>query len=149
LRRASDILAIFVGGIWTAWTFFAQRTDIENVTVGLTAESVEYGRDRLLIVHIKPKNIGKVLIKLATFRLTVRKIPPGLQKEKPIELLKIEPMASVDLMRHDPDGYEIEPGVDYDDVELFIVPKNTIVDIQVVLELKAGYIPAHAVHAVK
>ncbi len=90
------ILAIVAGGTWTVWTFFIQRTDVENVSLGVTTDSVEYRGDlRLLVIHVKPKNIGKVLVDPPIFRLTVRRIPLDLPQWKAIDLTPIEPVSAM------------------------------------------------------
>jgi hypothetical protein len=72
MRRATDladltlkcvtILAIVVGGGWTFWTFVIARTDVDNLNLGVATELIRYQGDlRLLVIHVKPKNIGKVL----------------------------------------------------------------------------------------
>ncbi len=145
------ILAIVAGGTWTVWTFFIQRTDVENVSLGVTTDSVEYRGDlRLLVIHVKPKNIGKVLVDPPIFRLTVRRIPLDLPQWKAIDLTPIEPMPPIDLLRHDREGYEMEPGVEYDDIELIVVPKNIVVHVQAELGFSDGsMVLAQTVRAIK
>ena len=149
--KGVTIIALMVGGTWTFWTFVIQRTDVENLGLEVTAESVRYGGDlRLLVVHVKPKNIGKVLAQPTTFRLIVRKIPPGIEQGKTIELAEIKPMASIDLLRHDQDGYEMEPGVGYDDVEVLVVQKGIVVHVEAELEFQDGsVILARTVQAIQ
>ena len=36
----------------------------------------------------------------------------------------------IDLLRHDKDGYLLEPGVEYDDVEAVVLPIGTTVDVE-------------------
>jgi len=145
--KCVTIVAIVVGGVW----FVIQRADVENLSLGVTAESVEYRGDlRLLVIHVKPKNIGKVLVEPATFRLVVRKIPLGLPEGKIVELAPIEPMTSFDLLRHDRDGYEMEPNVEYDDVEVVVVPKNIVVHVEAELGFQDGSVVlARTVRAIK
>jgi hypothetical protein len=51
-------------------------------------------------------------------------------KGKTLELLAINPTVSIDLLRNYVDGYELEPGVEYDDVEVVVLRKGIIVDVE-------------------
>ncbi len=135
-----SIAAIIVGGIWAYYQFSVARTDIDNIQITVSTEQKQYGKEtRLLLIHIKPKNIGKSLVELGKtgFVVTVRSIPDNL-KQGVIDLEKAPKTYEIDLMERFKDGYEMEPGVEYDEVVALVAPKNTIYSIKATLDLGEG-----------
>lgn len=127
LLKVVSIIAIVIGGLWAYFQFDLSRAAIDNIQMTVSSESQPYGNDtRLLLIHVKPKNIGKVLVMpgKSGFVVTVRKIPGDL-KQGVVGLEKIPELYKVDLMKRFPDGYELEPGVEYDEVVAVVVPKRS------------------------
>ncbi|GBL47269.1 hypothetical protein SFMTTN_3103 [Sulfuriferula multivorans] len=48
---------------------------------------------------------------------------------------KLPEVYKVNILKKYTDGYELEPGVKYDEVEALILPKNTSYAINVVMDL--------------
>jgi hypothetical protein len=131
-----SIAAIIAGGIWAYYQFSVARTDIDNIQLTVSTEQKQYGKEtRLLLIHIKPKNIGKSLVELGKtgFIVTIRSIPDN-HKQGIIDLEKLPKTYEIDLMERFKDGYEMEPGVEYDEVAALVVPKNAIYSIKATLD---------------
>ena len=64
---------------------------------------------RLLAVHLKMKNIGKVPVKPEHLMVTVRDIPDSL-KPGVLEISKLKELYAEDVRKRYPDGYLLEPG---------------------------------------
>ena len=103
----------------------------------ISTEVVRYSdENRLLLIHIKPKNIGKVLVTPGKdgLVLTVRKVPDD-YKPGTVDLDKLSEVCEVNVLKKHPEGYELEPGVEYDEVEALIVPKGAIYAVDAVMDL--------------
>ncbi len=125
--KCVTIIAIVVGGIWAAGTFLLFRSEVENVNLTLSTQQIPYGELKLLVIHVRPKNLGKVLSSPVTYRVQVEEISGGLPQGSVIERSSLKPIESVDMLRNHPDGYEMEPGVEYDDVEIVPLRKGITV----------------------
>ena len=93
----------------------------------LSTETIPYSNGlRLLIVHIRPKNIGKVLFEPGSkgFHLFVKKLPKDPPYGQLLEPTTGKPFKEIDILRHDKGGYELEPGVEYDETETLVVSKG-------------------------
>lgn len=135
-----SIAAIIAGGIWAYYQFLVTRTDIDNIQLTVSTEQKQYGKEtRLLLIHIKPKNIGKSLVELGKtgFIVTVRSIPDNLIQGI-IDLEKLPKAYETDLMKRFKDGYEMEPGVEYDEIIALVVPKNKIYAIKATIDPGEG-----------
>ena len=123
--KCATVLAVVVGAIWAAGTFVLFRSQVENLNLSITTQQVPYTGDlRLLIVHVRPKNLGKVLGRPDTYRLRVKEIPVSGQAWKALQRSELKEILSLNMLRHYPEGYEIEPGVEYDDIEIIVVKKG-------------------------
>lgn len=134
LLKLLSIIAIIAGGIWAYYQFWITDTGVENMQITVSTEQQSYGKDsRLLLIHIKPKNIGKVLVTTGKdgFTVTVRSIPNNL-KHGVVDLEEMPEIYKTDLLKRF-DGYEIEPGVEYDEVIAMIVPKHSMYSIRATL----------------
>jgi hypothetical protein len=132
ILKVVSIAAIVIGGVWTYWNFGLVRTDIPNPALTVSTETAPYDSNlRLLIIHVKPKNIGKVLFQPGKkgFHLVVRKLPKNIQYGQLLELPSGQLFKRIDLLRHD-EGYELEPGVEYDETETLVVSKGDIFYIE-------------------
>lgn len=62
ILKCVSIIAIIVGGIWAWWRFDIFRADVDNVSVEVAAETAPYDQHQsLVIIHVKPHNLGRVL----------------------------------------------------------------------------------------
>lgn len=137
LLKSVTIVAIITGGIWAFYQFAVVGSTDTNVQVLVSAESRAYSDTQsLLIIHVKPKNIGKVLVKPGEDGLlvTVRKIP-GDAKDGIMRLDALPLLYSTDLLKRYLDGYEIEPGAEYDEILTIVVPKGSLYAVRAELDI--------------
>lgn len=137
LLKSLSIVAIIAGGIWAYYGFWVTETNVENVQITVSTEQQPYSKDsRLLLIHVKPHNIGKVLVSTgkAGFIVTVRSIPNNL-KHGVVDLEAMPEIYKTDLLKRFPDGYEIEPGGEYDEDIAMIVPRHSMYSIRATLDM--------------
>lgn len=135
--KCVSVVAIVMGGTWALYQHRITETASYNVQVAVSAEFQPYGGDlRLLLIHARPKNIGKVLVEpgKSGFVVTVRTIPEKL-KEGVVDLEDLPVFYMDDLLKRFPDGYELEPGVEYDEVVALVVPKGKMFAVKATLDL--------------
>jgi hypothetical protein len=127
---AVQVAAAIVGGIWFLRSRKKGRKDIYNNVVTLAAEFFPYSvSHRLLVVHMRLKNVGEVAIFYRqpddVLQINVKRIPGDLPAGM-IELDKL-PVALVDngiLVRND-NSYELDPGAELEETAAFIVEPGT------------------------
>jgi hypothetical protein len=128
----ATVAAIVVGG-WWAWHQF-KLTGVEEgaVDLSLSTEVFPYTKDaRLVVLHASPKNVGKVPVEIGgdvphtAFKIIVKKIPTDIAEAHTIEPEPLQPVANIDILRHHPGGYVIEPENIYDDVEAIPLAPGT------------------------
>lgn len=126
--KVISTLAILIGGYWAFHQFKLFDTDVANVQIFTSVDVFDQdGDNKLLAIHMKPKNIGKVPVEIGKGGLiiAVRKVPMNL-KPGPNHLENLKEIYKIDLIKEKfPDGYVLEPGVEYDDIETFVVPKSS------------------------
>jgi hypothetical protein len=130
-------VAIVVGGWWAYYQFRVTDSTASNIQIGLATEIVKYSEDyRLLVIHVKPKNIGKVPVSPGKGGLivSVRPLPTTL-KAGAVDLEKPPELHNANLITRFPDGYELEPGVEYDEVEALVVPKSGLYAVKATMDL--------------
>ena len=129
------ITSIFIGGWWAYHNFSITDTAEWNPGIMVSVDVLPYGSDSnssLLVVHVKPKNIGKVPISLyggvkgGDISVEVSSMPSkhGQGRISENELTQIEEIKS--LVDDNNGEYSLEPGVEYDDLQYFIVPKGRL-----------------------
>lgn len=136
------IVSIFVGGWWAHHNFSITDTAEWNPEIRVSAEVLPYDvNSSLLVVHVKPKNIGKVPIELhggvkgGDIIVKVSSMPSkhGMGRINENELANVvEIKGYVEEFGGD---YLLEPGVEYDDLHYFIVPKNKLYVVNAELDL--------------
>lgn len=137
LLKSFAIVAIIASGLWAAFEFSATGRSDTNIQVLVSAESRSYtDTQSLLIIHVKPKNIGKVVVRPGEDGLlvTVRKIP-GDAKDGVMRLDALPLLYSTDLLKRYLDGYEIEPGAEYDEILTIVVPKGSLYAVRAELDI--------------
>lgn len=135
--KVMSIIAIILGGWWAYYQFDISRATASNIQVAVTSESKNYDESScILLIHVKVKNIGKVLVKPNKdgFIVSVRRIPKNLN-QGPIELEKMPLMHRVNLLKRYRDGYELEPEVEYDEIVALIVPKSSMYAVKATFNL--------------
>ncbi|VWM17669.1 hypothetical protein [Burkholderia lata] len=129
LLACGSIIALPVGAYWVVHNLSAEDTHEANPNISVAAEVMPYddGR-RLLLVHVRPKNAGKVPIELdggtnGDIKITVSIVPLKLPNG-PMDSDKLPAQFTVpNFVSRYPGGYVMEPGIDYDELVPFIVPK--------------------------
>ena len=125
-----SVAAIVIGAWWTYHNFIAEDTHDISPNISVSAEVQEYDDKRaLLIVHVKPKNSGKVPVNLeggdkGDIDVRVVALPARLANGR-IDVDKLLPVASAKNIVKRFKGYVIEPGAEYDEVEAFVMPRRT------------------------
>jgi hypothetical protein len=125
------IIAIAVGGWWAYYNFSITDTAEINPVISVSADVLPYdAQNALLVAHIKPENVGKVPVELTggktggDISLTIRVLTSGIKLGR-VEEDKLPQQAALDsLVAENSGDYIIEPGVKYDDVRAFVVPKG-------------------------
>ncbi len=125
ILKVMSIAAIIAAGAWAYYQFRLTDTDASNIQLTVSTEVLKYSDDnRLLLIHVRPKNIGKVPVLPQHLNVTVRDLPGDL-KPGSVELEKLKERYKTDVLdRFNGGGYELEPGVEYDEVVTIIVPKG-------------------------
>jgi hypothetical protein len=131
-------LGIVAAGAWAYFNWSSADTNAANVELRLTADTSPYGAGcNLLAVHVRPKNIGKVLVQPGKqgIRVSVAEVPRGLPVGA-VAAKQLVPLAEEkDLTKRFKDGYEMEPGVEYDELVLFVVPAGMTLVAQAEMDL--------------
>jgi hypothetical protein len=137
--KIASIFAIVVGAFWAKHQFDITRIPFSNLEVSVIAESKSYSDSlRLLFINIKSRNIGKVLVIPDSIIATVHKIP--VKNELGILDVDKQPVIySTNVLKRYPDGCELEPGVEFNDNLILIVPKDSIYSVQATLNYDRNY----------
>jgi len=137
LLKSISVLALILGGGWAYYQFSITDTTASNIQLFVSTEYQPYSDDsRLLLIHVKPENIGKVSVEPGKdgFVVIVRSIAPNAGPGV-LDLEKMPEVYKVNLMERFPKGYELEPGVKYDEVLALVVPKGSMYAIKATLDL--------------
>lgn len=128
--KVISVIAIIVGGIWAYFQFAVTAATDSNIELAIKTEVIHYSEnDRLLLIHVRPKNIGKVPVSPDHFTVSMRDLPLNLKPGK-IDLDNLNESYSTSILDKYKDGYDLEPGVTYDEVWAVIVPKDTMYAIR-------------------
>ncbi|KVD23146.1 hypothetical protein [Burkholderia ubonensis] len=130
LLACGSLIALPVGAYWVVHNFSAEDTHEANPNISVTADVMPYDDDRrLLLVHVHPKNAGKVPIELdggtkGDIKITVAAVPAKLP-DGPVDTDKLPAQFTVpNFVSRYSGGYVMEPGIDYDELLPFVVPKG-------------------------
>lgn len=127
--KVMSIAAIIAAGAWAIYRFNLTDTADSNIELAITTETLPYSADnRLLLIHVRPKNIGKVMVSPQHLTVAVRDLPGDLRLGA-VELEKLKDRYKTDILDRYKDGYDLEPGVIYDEVVAMIVPKGTMYSV--------------------
>jgi hypothetical protein len=135
LSKLATIMAVIIAGIWTYHLHEITGESDDNPEMGLTTQVFSYNSDeRLLVVHIRTKNVGKVKIRLRknALKITVKRVPGMLQAGR-IDMDKQRALY-VDNSSVETD---LEPGVELEDVSEFVIAPGTY-HIDATLDLPDG-----------
>ena len=125
----AQVVAVGIAGWWTYHLHDSTGEGVvnPNATLQLTVLPYYTSKDqRLLLVHVHPKNAGKVPIYLRKpddLRVKVKRIPEqGLSGVIDVDRLP-KPVAEIDgMLKRYGDEYELDPGVEFDEVASFVLP---------------------------
>jgi len=137
ILKVVSVLAIAAGGSWAYYQFRLADTTASNIQLSVSTEVLKYTDDyRLLLIHVRPKNIGKVPVTPGADGLvvTVYKFPDN-EKPGPIQLDKLSAIYKTDVLKKYTDGYVLEPGVEYDEIVALLLPKNEVIMASAVMDL--------------
>ena len=128
--KVTSVVAIIATGIWAYYNFWVTDTVDSNIELAISTEVFHYSdNDRLLLIHVRPKNIGKVLVSPDHLTVTVRDLPSNLSPGE-VDLDKLNKRYSTDILDRYKDGYDLEPSVIYDEVWALVVPKGTMYSVR-------------------
>ena len=123
---------IVVGGWWAWHQFKITAVEEDAVALSLSADIVPYSKDtRLVVLHAHPTNVGKVPVEIGgdvpktAFKILVSKIPADIAEAHVLEPERLQPIADINVLRHHPDGYVIEPENENDEVEAIPLAAGT------------------------
>ena len=131
------IVSIFIGGLWAYHKFSITDEAEWNPSIRVSAEAMPYADKELLVIHVRPKNIGKVPISLlgrnkGDISISLNEFPPdhAIGRIKDEELTAVAKIES--LVAENSGSYVLEPGVEYNDVQYFVVQKAKMTEYFVV-----------------
>lgn len=110
--KSVSVIAILVGGYWGYYQFFITDFDADNVQIALSTEVIGYrGDQRLLKIHAKPRNIGKVAVTPGKggFVVTIKEVPGNLSAGA-VDIDSLPDLYKTDIIKKFPDGYLLELG---------------------------------------
>lgn len=138
LLKVMSILAIIAAGGWAIYQFKITDSDASNIQLIVSTDVMNYqGDNRLLLIHVKPRNIGKVRVSPKHLTVTISDLPIGI-KPSVIDLTKLNEKYKTDILDRFKNEYDIEPGVEYDEVVAMIVPKGTMYAVYSEMEFEEG-----------
>ncbi len=122
--KAMSIAAIIAAGLWAYYQYLLTDNESLNTQLAVTTEVLKYSDvNRLLVIHMRPKNIGKARVIPNQLIVTVKDLPSNLEPG-PVDLGNIKERYQADILEKYKGGYSMEPGIDYDEVVTMIVPKG-------------------------
>lgn len=130
--------AIVAAGAWALYQWRTTDSDADNIQVDVSIDVQPYTDAlRLLVVHARAKNIGKVGVGLEGrgFVISVRALPGSL-KVGAVDLEAVPALAETDIVKERyPDGYILEPGIQHDEVFAVVVGRGATYAAQAVIDL--------------
>ena len=120
---ALPVLGIFIFYMWQPISEVFKGAYNDNVIVALETQTFTVDKDKkLLVIHVKPQNNGNMPVDISSikkhgkFTLEVRKFE-NLDEAQWQEPEKMKLVNSADILRRHKDGYTLETGAFYDEVE--------------------------------
>lgn len=150
LAKALGCIAIVVGGWWTYSLFISAGDGIPHLVLHMRSEVLGAGTDRLLVLHIVPKNVGKIPLESAPrFDVCINPLPEVMatgtvvEPQQRLDTGKQQCRWQINVLRRYTDGYFVDPGTDYEEVEAIALPPGLY---QVEVELDADNDPHGAAY---
>ncbi|ANJ73560.1 hypothetical protein K6V72_24150 [Ralstonia insidiosa] len=131
-----QVVAILGAGFWALYNFNLLGTSEPTPLMKVAIEVLPYDEGKqLLVVHVKPSNLGKTPINLRLpISVAVRRIPDGAQSGH-IDREKLPVVFEAKNIIQGYGGYQLDPGVEFDEVEPFLVPVGAAYVVEAVLNL--------------
>ena len=126
--KAVAIVAIVLGMVAAYYRFGGLRAPDASMQLSISTEVLPYSDEaRLLVVHARPRNTGTTSVELgkAGFPVSVVSLPNNLKAgtiDVDNELAKAPLKYKVDILSRFPGGYVIDPGFEYDELFVVVVP---------------------------
>jgi hypothetical protein len=144
LSKLAQIAAVVIAGVWAYRAHLLSGEDDLVPEVWVSTQAVAYNQDtRLLVVHIREKNVGKVPLDLKpdSLTLTVKKIPDSLRPG----LVKMNGQPALYQEKHllEQGGPYLSPGAEQEDVaEIVVTPGMYLIEAR--FALPDGDFASHA-----
>ena len=120
---ALPVLGVFIFYMWQPISEVFKGAYNDNVIVALETQLFTIDKDKkLLVIHVKPQNNGNMPVDVTSdkkhgkFTVEVRKFD-NLDEAKWQEPEKMQLVNSTDILKRHKDGYTLETGAFYDEVE--------------------------------
>jgi len=131
------LFALILLGAWAGYRLWSDRVAVTRVQLVVWTEYKPFSDDaRLLLIHVKPKNVGQANMQpgkegvVVLVRSFAPNAAPGVQ-----DLEKMRELHKIVLTDKFPDDYPLQPGVEYDEVMALVVPKGATFAIKATLDL--------------
>lgn len=132
-----QVVAIVGAAWWAIYNYNLLGTSEPTPVMKVSVEVLPYDADkRLLVVHALPHNVGKVSIDVGyPMSITIKRIPEG-EGSGYIDRDKLPPLFEAKNIIQRYAGYQLDPGVEFEEVEPFVVPAGASYIVEAVLGLK-------------
>jgi len=140
--KIMSTLAIAAGGVWAYFQWRVTDAAETGAQISTSAEVFPYRQGLcLVVIHAKPKNVGRVPISAGRngLSVTLQELPPSLPPGavNPNELkLRHAPVDVIAAWRTG--GYLIEPGVEYDELQTEVAPVGSVLLARAELDVGDG-----------
>jgi hypothetical protein len=143
LTKLAQIAAVVIAGMWAYRTHVLSGEDDLVPEVWVSTQVAPYNQDaRLLIVHVREKNVGKVPLELSkdAMILSVKRVPDT----HALGYVNMDALAALFEEKHILGGEDIylSPGAEQEDVAAFILVPGTY-DIKANFSLSDGDVTSH------
>lgn len=125
LAKGAQVVAVAIAGLWAYYTYMSTGSAEKMAEVTVSTEVIPYDSDRrLLVAHVRERNVGKVPITFPkdAMHVSLSEIPIHLSPaESPIKLdhLPVSQEAEGVFRRYG--SVEIDPAVEFEDLVAFVV----------------------------
>ncbi|ALS65509.1 hypothetical protein EGJ54_24510 [Pandoraea apista] len=137
----AQVLAVGGTAAWAIFTFNLFGTSTITPTLKVSASVLPYDTDhRLLVVRVKPGNVGRVPLDISDqpMSIAIKEIPAG-HETGYVNRDDLKPLyVAQNIIGRYKGGYELDPGVEFDEVEPFVVPAGRTYVVEATLSLDEG-----------
>jgi hypothetical protein len=128
-----QVIALAIAGFWTYHLHLVTSESEQNPNLTMSISVLPYTEgDRLLTIHVKPKNVGKVPIVIRQgdesrggMWVRIKRLPAS-AKNGPVDTdalpVLFEKPGMLKRYLHNGETYELDPGVEFDELATFVVP---------------------------